>query len=40
MRNIYLLDMGDEWSPEGADVPEEMEVSLHAITGVSTGNTM
>jgi hypothetical protein len=40
MRGIYLLEMGDEWSPKGADVPEEMEVSLHAITGVSTGNTM
>jgi hypothetical protein len=40
MRGIYLLEMDDECSPEGADVPEEMEVSLHAITGVSTGNTM
>jgi predicted aspartyl protease len=40
MRDIYLLEMGDKWSPEGANVPEEMEVSLHAITGVSTGNTM
>jgi predicted aspartyl protease len=40
MRSIYLLEMGNEWSPEGADVPEDMEVSLHAITRVSTGNTM
>jgi hypothetical protein len=40
MHGIYLLEMDDEWSPEGADVPEEMEVSLHAITGVSTYNTM
>jgi hypothetical protein len=40
MCGIYLLEMGDEWSPEVADVPEDMEASLHAITGVSTGNTM
>jgi hypothetical protein len=39
MCGIYLLEMGDEWSPEGAEVPEEMEVSLHVITGVSTGNS-
>jgi hypothetical protein len=40
MRGIYLLEMEDDCSPEGAAVPEDMEVSLHAITGVSTGNTM
>jgi hypothetical protein len=40
MRGIYLLEMDDEGSPEGAAVPEDMEVSLHAITGVATGNTM
>jgi hypothetical protein len=32
--------MDDEGSLEGAAVPEDMEVSLHAITGVATGNTM
>jgi hypothetical protein len=40
MRGIYLLEMEDEGSPEGAAVPEDMEVSLHAITGVAAGNTM
>jgi hypothetical protein len=40
MCDIYLLEMEDDCSPEGAAVPEDMEVSLHAITGVSTGNTM
>jgi hypothetical protein len=32
--------MEDDGSPEGVAVPEEMEVSLHAITGVAAGNTM
>jgi hypothetical protein len=40
MRGIYLLEMDDEGSPEGAAVPEDMEVSLHAITGVAAVNTM
>jgi hypothetical protein len=37
---IYLLEMEDDGSPEGVAVPEDMEVSLHAITGVAAGNTM
>jgi hypothetical protein len=40
MRGIYLLEMEDDGSPEGVVVPEDMEVSLHAITGVAAGNTM
>jgi hypothetical protein len=40
MHGIYLLEMEDEGSPEGAAVPEDMEVSLHTITGVAAGNTM
>jgi hypothetical protein len=38
MRGIYLLEMEDDGSPEGVAVPKGMEVSLHAITGVATGN--
>jgi hypothetical protein len=40
MRGIYLLEMEDDGSPEGVAVPEDMEVSLHAIIGVAAGNTM
>ena len=40
MRGIYFMDMEDDEADPNSDTDGSPEVSIHAMTGISTGNTM
>ncbi|KAJ1296380.1 hypothetical protein BS78_01G295900 [Paspalum vaginatum] len=40
MKGIYLLEVADDPSQEETTAEDDVEISLHALTGVSTGRTL
>ena len=40
MKGIYLLELDDNTPVDAAASDDEMEISLNAITGIKTGDTM
>ena len=40
MRGIYFMDMEDNEANPNSDTDGSPEVSIHAMTGISTGDTM
>ncbi|KAJ1292989.1 hypothetical protein BS78_01G033400 [Paspalum vaginatum] len=40
MKGIYLLEIAEEAAPEDEEAGSEVEISLHALVGVTTGRTL